>query len=105
MKINVFIYFPTNEEGLLEEIEKSCLDTFIKTIELLKIKDNYTVYYDSMNVKNFLESLASMGIYLDSKKNILSLKLSKVKSVDIENFYIYNKLELYFKLLYTNFFS
>lgn len=83
--LNIFLFFPENEFQVLNDDSKQIVSGFFEILNKIKNEKEYKIFYDSKNIKNFIELNKITEIYLDNDTNKLRIKLNKNGAVDIKN--------------------
>ena len=80
MAINVFVYFPENDDEIFN-VNNKLINDFGQMVRLLD--NNYTLYYDEDNVNTYLSKSNVLGIYLSDPRSQLQIILRQHSAISI----------------------
>lgn len=97
MVLNIFLFFPEDDNQVLNEIHKRSIGSFINICRMLNSRNDFNVFYDSENLGRFLTQNNQLGLYLNNELLQIKLKLHKIGGRDIFNNNLIDDMYSYFR--------
>ncbi len=97
MSISLFINFPTDDDGVLENIDGHVFEDVFLLSDSIRRLPQSRVFFDASNVELFLSKTLDIATYLQKKSVQLGLKLNKMSAKDISKEFLHSDEIIYAK--------